>query len=197
MDSLILARHGQSIFSERGLVNGDVTVAGPLTRKGEEEARELGREIADDPIDLCVTTEFERTRQTAELALEGRDFQRLVVSELNDPRYGRYEGGDLETYRSWAGSATSGDEVPGGGESRRHIIERYTRGFRLVLARVERCALVVAHSLPIAYALAARDGTVPAPRVPLVEHARPHRFAAEELERAVTILEGWCAAPTW
>jgi alpha-ribazole phosphatase len=197
MESLILARHGESIFSERGLVNGQVTIAGPLTRRGDEEARALGREIADDPIDLYVTTEFERTRQTAELALAGRDVPRLVVPELNDPLYGRYEGGDLETYRSWAGAAASADAAPGGGESRRHIIERYTRGFRIVLARVEQCALVVAHSLPIAYALAARDGVLPGRRVPLVEHARPYRFAADELDRAVTLLEGWCAAPTW
>lgn len=197
MDAVILARHGESIFSERQLVNGEVTVPGPLTRRGADEARELGRLIAGDPIDLCVTSEFERTRQTADLALDGRDVRRIVVPELNDPLYGRYEGGALEDYRSWADSAASGDAVPGGGESRRLIIERYTRGFRLVLERAERCSLVVAHSLPIAYILAARDATLPARRVPLVEHAHPYRFAAEELERAVTLLEDWCVAPTW
>jgi broad specificity phosphatase PhoE len=197
MDAVILARHGESVFSERQLLNGQSTVAGPLTRRGTDEARALGRAVAGDPIDLCVTSEFERTRQTADLALAGRDVPRLVVPELNDPLYGRYEGGALEDYRSWADSAASDDEVPGGGESRRRIIERYTRGFRLVLARAERCAIVVAHSLPIAYVLAARDGALPARRVPLVEHAHPYRFAAEELERAVTLLEGWCVAPTW
>ncbi len=197
MESLILARHGESIFSERLLVNGEITVPGPLTRTGEEEARALGREIAGDQIDLCVTSEFERTRQTADLALAGRDVPRLVVLELNDPRYGDYEGGDLEAYRSWAGAAASSDPVPGGGESRWVIVERYARGFRLVLARDEECALVVAHSLPIAYVLAARDGAVPARRVPLVEHAHPYRFAADELERAVVLLEDWCAAPNW
>jgi alpha-ribazole phosphatase len=197
MDAVILARHGESIFSERQLVNGEVTVPGPLTHRGADEARELGRRIAGDPIDLCVTSEFERTRQTADLALDGRDVPRIVVPELNDPLYGRYEGGALEDYRSWADSAASGDAVPGGGESRRLIIERYTRGFRLVLERAERCSLVVAHSLPIAYILAARDVTLPARRVPLVEHAHPYRFAAEELEWAVTLLEDWCVAPTW
>jgi broad specificity phosphatase PhoE len=197
MESVILARHGESIFSERLLVNGEVTVPGPLTQRGEEEARALGREIAGDRIDLCVTSEFERTRQTADLALAERDVPRLVVPELNDPRYGEFEGGDLEAYRSWAGLAASDDPVPGGGESRRVIVERYTHGFRLVLARVERCALVVAHSLPIAYVLTAGDGALPGRRVPLTEHAHPYRFAAEELERAVTLLEDWCAAPTW
>ena len=197
MDSVILARHGESIFSEHLLVNGEVSVPGPLTRRGEEEARALGREIAGDAIDLCVTSEFERTRQTADLALAERDVPRLVVPELNDPHYGEFEGRDLAAYRSWAGLAASDDAVPGGGESRRVIIERYARGFRLVLARVERCVLVVAHSLPIAYVLAAGDGALPSRRVPLAEHARPYRLAADELERAVALLEDWCAAPTW
>lgn len=197
MESVILARHGESVFSARQLVNGDVAVAGPLTQRGEDEARGLGRAIADDPVDLCVTSEFERTRQTADVALEGRDVPRLVVPELNDPRYGRFEGGELDEYRSWATAATSRDEAPGGGESRRRIIDRYVRGFRQVLARAEESVLVVIHSLPIAYVLAAHDADPPARRVPLVAHAHPYRFARAELDVAVTLLEDWCAAPTW
>ena len=197
MESVILARHGESIFSEHQLVNGVVAVRGPLTVRGEEEARKLGREIAADPIDLCVTSEFDRTRQTADVALAGRTVARLVVPELNDPRYGDFEGGALEEYRSWATAAASRDEAPGGGESRLNIIARYVRGFRLVLARAEQSVLVVAHSLPIAYVLASLEGTPPAPRVPLVEHAHPYRLPAAGLACAVAVLEDWCAAPTW
>jgi alpha-ribazole phosphatase len=197
MGSVILARHGESVFSERLLVNGEVAVPGPLTAQGEGEARALGREISDVAIDLCVTSEFERTRQTADIALAGRDVERLVVPELNDPLYGRFEGGALEDYRSWAASNSSAEAAPGGGESRRQIVDRYVRGFRLVLARDEPSILVVAHSLPIAYVLAARDGTPPGRRVPLVEHAHPYTLASGELERAVAVLEDWCAAPTW
>ena len=197
MESLILARHGESVFSERMLVNGNVGARVPLTSRGEGEARILQRQISEDAVDLCVTSEFERTQQTADLALAGRDVPRLVVPELNDPRYGRYEGGTLENYRAWADSASSLDPVPGGGESRQQIVERYVRGFRMVLARTERCALVVAHSLPIAYVLAARDGSTPTRRVPLVEHAHPYRFAVDELDHAVSVLEDWCVSPTW
>ena len=197
MEAVILARHGESVFSARGLVNGEVGAPGPLTLRGEEEALALGRAIARDAIDLCVTSEFERTRQTADVALADREIPRLVVPELNDPRYGRFEGGALEEYRGWASSAASHDDVPGGGESRWSILERYVRGFRRVLARGEETVLVVIHSLPIAYVLAARDGDPPARRVPLVEHAHPYRLAASELEGALTLLEEWCAAPTW
>jgi broad specificity phosphatase PhoE len=197
VERVILARHGESVFSERLLVNGDVAVPGPLTVKGEEEARALGRAVAHDRIDLCVTTQFERTRQTAEIALAGRDVPRLVVPELNDPRYGRYESGPLEAYRTWADAARSGDDVPGGGESRRNIVERYARGFRLVLARAEGVVLVVAHSLPIAYVLMALAGREPAPKADVVEHAKPYRLERDELERAVARIDAWCSNPSW
>src|ERR671938_213619 len=98
MERAILARHGESEFSARRYVNGDVTVAVALTERGVDEARRLGEEIAGDEIDVCVTSEFERTKQTAEIALAGRDVPRIVIPELNDPRYGEYEGGPLDAY---------------------------------------------------------------------------------------------------
>jgi len=194
VEHVILARHGESVFSVRALVNGDAAVAGALTEDGVEQARRLGEAIAADPIELCVTSEFERAQETADVALAGRDVPRLVVPELNDPLYGSFEGGPLADYRAWAHAHASGEAPPGGGESRRAIVERYARGYRLVLERPEDTVLVVAHSLPIAYVLA---GGVPGAIVPLVELATPYRFTADELEEAVQALESWLAAPTW
>jgi broad specificity phosphatase PhoE len=197
VERLILARHGESEFSARAALNGDPAVACALTPKGVAEARRLREQLAGEPIDLCVTTRFERVQQTADIALEGRDVPRLVVADFDDPRYGRFEGSQLEEYRSWASSAPSSTPAPGGGESRVAIVERYARGFRSLLERAERRILLVAHSLPIAYALAAREETVPAPRVRLVDYARPYLFDAAEVVRVVDVLESWCAAPTW
>lgn len=194
MERAVLARHGESEFSARGLVSGDLAVSCPLTARGREEARLLGETLAGEPIGLCVTSEFERTRQTAELALAGRDVPVLVVPELNDPDYGAFEGGSLDEYREWARSHGSRDEPPGGGESRLDIVGRYARGFRIVLDRPERTILVAVHSLPISYVLA---GEAPAPRVPLVEHARPYPVTADELRAAVERMEEWVAEPTW
>jgi alpha-ribazole phosphatase len=194
---LLFARHGESAFSVRGLLNGDGSVPGGLTPAGVEQARRLGELVRDEPLDLCVTSALERTIQTADEALRGREVPRRVLPELNDPLYGRFEGGHLEDYRRWAAGNSSSAVPEPGGESRHAIVERYGRVFRELLALPAETILVVAHSLPIAYALAARDGTAPAPRVPLAAYAEPYPFTGEELDRAASLLEAWAAAPSW
>jgi len=192
----ILARHGESEYSLHGRLNGDVTVACGLTKRGRDEARRLGEALRGEPLDLCATSEFQRALETADEALDGRDVPRLVLPDLNDPRYGPYEGGLLADYREWA-SASPSSAVPEGGESRLQIITRYARAFRTLLARPETLILVVCHSLPVAYALSARERRPPTVRVPLAEYAVPYRFSAGELEAATELLERWTTSPTW
>lgn len=195
--NLVLARHGESEYSVGGALNGDISVPCGLTAVGLDQAHALGEALAGESFDLCVTSEFQRTRETADAALGNRDVPRAVIPELNDPLYGPYEGGQIEDYRSWAEGASSKD-VPGpGGESRYEIVERYALAFRLLLARPEESILIVAHSLPIAYALAARAGTAPAARMPLVAYATPYPFTTLELRRAAISLEYWLAFPSW
>jgi ribonuclease H / adenosylcobalamin/alpha-ribazole phosphatase len=197
MERALLVRHGESVFSARGLATGRVDVRCPLTERGRAQARALAKDIAGEDIDLCVTSELERARQTADIALAQRSVRRIVLPELNDPLYGNYEGGPLDAYLTWAFANGSAAEPPGGGERRQTLVARYAAGFRRIVEGPERAALVVTHSLPIAYVLMALAGQDPAPRVPLVEYAEIHTVSALELARAVARLEAWCAAPTW
>jgi broad specificity phosphatase PhoE len=169
----------------------------PLSDRGVAQARLLARRLALEEIDVCVTSELERTRETADLALAGRAVERIVLPELNDPLYGRYEGGPLDAYLAWAVANDSAAEPPGGGEPRQAIVARYAAGLRKIVERPEHVVLVVTHSLPIAYVLMALSGRDPDPRVPLVKYAEPHAVTVDELERAVARLESWSAAPTW
>jgi broad specificity phosphatase PhoE len=197
MDEVILARHGESELSVVGTVNGDPAVACALTPTGREQARKLGDLLADTELDVCVTSEFERVRETADLALAGRDVPRLVLAELNDIRFGRFEGGSLAGYRVWAAANDPTVEAPGGGESRAATIARYVRAYRAILARQERTILVIAHGLPIRYVLNALDHRPPEPLVDQVPYAERFRLSRGELEAAVTLLENWGRRPVW
>jgi broad specificity phosphatase PhoE len=198
MQQLILARHGESEYSSRGLLNGDPSIAVGLTETGAAQARALGAELRETPIDLCVTTEFGRTHRTAELVLGGRAVPVEVWPDLNDPHAGSFEGLPIDDYLVWAGAADSAEAVPGGGQSRQAIVARCARAYRGLLERPEPAILAVLHALPIAYLLSALEGTAPAPRMGrVVEYAHAYRVAADELRPAVELLERWSAAPGW
>ena len=198
MERLILARHGESVYSVRGLVNGDPSVDVGLTETGVEQARALGRALADEPLDVCAVSTLRRTRATAETALAGRTVPIEEIAGFADPRAGRFEGLPLDEYRAWAWSAGSAEDAPGGGESRRAIVARYAAAFRGQLDRPEPVVLSVLHALPIAYLVDAVEGTPPAPRMRrTVEYARPYPLDAGELQRALAVIDAWQEEPTW
>jgi broad specificity phosphatase PhoE len=197
MERALFVRHGESVFSAQALVNGDPSVACGLTELGRRQARQLGERLSGEPVGLCVVTEFPRTHETADLVLGDREVTRLVLPELNDPFYGEFEGGPLADYRVWAATHGPEDAPPGGGETRLAIASRYVRGFRILLARPESTILVVCHSLPIAFAVAAADGRGPRAKMPLITYAEPHVLYEGQLEQAVDRLDEWTRNPVF
>jgi broad specificity phosphatase PhoE len=197
VERAILVRHAESEFGVRDLVNGDPSVDNGLTDAGREQAAALGVLIRDDPVDLCVVTEFGRTQETADIALAGRDVPRLVVPELNDIRFGSFEGRSFNTYVRWAHSHGPLEDCPGGGESRVEAARRFVAGYRQVLERAEVHILAVGHGLPIRYVLGALMELDPVAKVDPVEHAEPFRLSSAQLERAVERLEAWTRNPVF
>jgi broad specificity phosphatase PhoE len=197
MERLILARHGESEYSVRGLVSGDPAVAVPLTAEGRAQARRLGELLAGRTIDLCAVSEFSRTRETAELALDGRGVPIVVVAELNDHAAGDYEGRPLGEYLQWAHGAASDEPIPGAAESRTTVVTRFVRGYRRLLERGEPTILAVLHSLPTVYLLEAAAGRDPASRLDLLPYAEPRELPAAEVAAALARIEKWAASPSW
>ena len=188
-----MARHGESEASAVGLVNGDPSRPIGLSERGRQEARSLGEALAGEAIDLCVVTEFPRTKETADVALEGRLVPRLEVPELNDPGVGDLEGRPIHELREWFRRSGATADVPGGGENRVQAVRRFCRGLRVILGRPEQAILVIAHGLPITYTVLAAHGE----DLPLtlervqVDHASPHRLSRSQVERAITVLNRW------
>lgn len=197
MQTVLVARHAESECSDRGIVNGEPNSRCPLTERGEEQARALGRSLLGRQIDLYVTSEFPRARRTAEIALSGRELPWLELAELNDIRVGAFEQGPLEQYTSWAHTHEPTEQPAGGGESRSEAAARFVRGLRIVLARKEPVILVVTHGLAVSFLREASAGQGFHARHAPVPYARPFEYGAEGLAQALDRIETWLADPRW
>jgi 2,3-bisphosphoglycerate-dependent phosphoglycerate mutase len=190
MDRVILSRHGESVAITEGIENGDPGIDQGLTDCGREQARELGRRIADDPVDLCVVSLFPRVQQTADLSLSGRDMRRIVDPNLNDIRYGEFEGRPKGDYTAWVQSHDLTTPLPGG-ESRMQVAVRLCTAIEGLLDRSEHHALVVTHELLIDDLLRATQGQPPAQLHGDIPFATPHRLDAPDVARGVTFLRSF------
>jgi 2,3-bisphosphoglycerate-dependent phosphoglycerate mutase len=197
VERLILVRHAESEYSAKGLLSGDPRIAVGLTDAGRAQARELGTKLADEQIDLCVTSEFARTIETADVGFAGRDIPRFVVPELNDHPAGDYEGRAIADYLEWAHGSGPGDLIPGTTVTRAAVISRFVRGYALVLDRPERTIVAVLHSLPIVYLLQAAAGADPVARLGMLPYAEPRTLRREEVSSAVARLKRWLESPAW
>ncbi|WP_283138765.1 phosphoglyceromutase [Rhizohabitans arisaemae] len=95
MATLVLLRHGESVWNAEGLFTGWVDVG--LNDKGEGEAARGGRLLVDAGVhpDVVHTSLLNRAIQTADIALGAADLLWLPVRRswrLNERHYGALQG---------------------------------------------------------------------------------------------------------
>ena len=92
MAYLILVRHGESEWNEKGLWTGLADIG--LTEKGKEEARLAGEKLKVLPIDIAFTSVLIRAKQTLDeiKSVLGIDVPTFEDKALNERNYGIYTG---------------------------------------------------------------------------------------------------------
>lgn len=96
VSTLVLLRHGESEWNAANLFTGWVDV--DLSERGEKEAEEAGRLLAEEPgltIDVVYTSVLTRAVRTADLALSVAGKTYLPVHRhwrLNERHYGALQG---------------------------------------------------------------------------------------------------------
>ena len=185
---LILVRHGESIFTANEVLNGDPSAEGSLTERGREQAQKVAETLAEEPIDLCISSAFPRTRETAAIITAGRDIPREVMPELNDPPVGDFEGRPFDEYFEWVRTREWNDTKPGC-ESQLESITRYLRAFQDIVERDAEHVLIVAHAFVTSFALTVAEDEGAALRLDYshreVDLATPYRVRAEDLRRGL------------
>ena len=125
MSSLILIRHGQSLWNAANRFTGWTDI--DLSPEGEEEAAEAGMKLAGNLIDRVHTSDLIRAQRTAEIILKlneaSGDVPTRYDKRLNERHYGSLQGLNkaetaekhgAEQVRIWRRSF---DVAPPGGES--------------------------------------------------------------------------------
>ncbi|MFL2498481.1 MAG: 2,3-bisphosphoglycerate-dependent phosphoglycerate mutase [Candidatus Thalassarchaeum sp.] len=95
MASLILIRHGQSVWNASNRFTGWTDV--DLSDKGVIEAEEAGRQLSEIRIDVVHTSDLIRAQRTAEIVMQhnessGEDVPTRYDWRLNERHYGSLQG---------------------------------------------------------------------------------------------------------
>jgi broad specificity phosphatase PhoE len=184
MRRYVFARHAESAANVDHALNTDPARPVALTPRGRAQARRLGERLADLDVQLAITTNFLRTQQTAELALQGRDVPILIEPDLDEIRAGAFDGKPINAYWAWKERHSPRDRFPGG-ESLDQAIQRYAAALERLLQRTEAVTLVVAHELALRWITDA-DSEIP--------NAVPYLLEEDAVRRAVLRLAGRVAA---
>lgn len=164
MSTLVLLRHGESVWNAEGLFTGWVDV--DLSPKGEEEARRGGRLLAEAGIrpNVVHTSLLKRAIRTANIALEEAGLHWIPVKRswrLNERHYGALQGknkaqtraefGD-EQFMIWRRSYdTPPPPLTKDSEFSQHNDPRYANLPPELMPRTECLADVVRRMLPYWY----------------------------------------------
>lgn len=94
MVSLILIRHGQSVWNASNRFTGWTDV--DLSEKGIGEAEEAGRQLSDVRIDVVHTSDLIRAQRTADIVMQHNEVSGDVPTKydwrLNERHYGALQG---------------------------------------------------------------------------------------------------------
>lgn len=157
MGTLILIRHGQSVWNAENRFTGWVDT--PLSELGREEAHRAGQRLAAEGvhIDVAFTSTLRRAIDTGATVLDElgqSDLEQIQAWELNERFYGALTGRDkAQTAEEFGADQVkiwrrSYDIPPPGGESLKDTADRTIPYFlREVLPQAtgEQVVLVAAH----------------------------------------------------
>ena len=150
MGTLLIVRHGETEWNAEGRIQGHTDIG--LSEKGAEQARSLGKRLADRQIDVAYSSDLKRTSETAKLALSGRDITLNETPRLREYNKGIFEGMTLSEiqekfpaeYPKYLEKDLS--YAPEGGETTRDVSTRMASIFAEIKANhLDETVLVVSH----------------------------------------------------
>lgn len=156
MKEIYFIRHGQTLFNQQDKVQG--WCDSPLTDKGIEVAKRLGKALKDYQFDAVYASTSERAFDTANYVMGHRGPQVILDKRIKEFNFGTLEGDLYESKVLVEGRASDPLQlmIDGwldvGGENLAMVQERIASFFKEI-EDVEGNILIVSHGMWIAAAL--------------------------------------------
>jgi broad specificity phosphatase PhoE len=179
----IFARHAQSVANAAGVLSADPTGSAVLTGQGRAQARALGAQLANMPINLAVCSRLSRTRETITIALAGRPVPVLTEPGFDEVQVGDLNSKPIQAYWDWFATHTTGDRLPHG-ESPNDALRRYAGALRRLLATAGPVTLIVTHEFALRNITVAAALDRPPWSAAAFANAVPYLFSEHAVRRA-------------
>ena len=96
--TLFLIRHGTTEYNAADRLQGRIDLS--LNPLGRKEAQALGDFLADESLDLVISSPMQRARETARIAMGGRDVPLRLEESFVEIDIGAWEGREYAAVRS-------------------------------------------------------------------------------------------------
>jgi broad specificity phosphatase PhoE len=88
---IFFVRHGQTNYNVLGLCNDDTSKNVHLTELGKQQAEKIQEQMKDIFLDLVITSEFPRAKETATIIAKNHTVDFKTDPRLNDRKTGQFE----------------------------------------------------------------------------------------------------------
>ena len=94
--TIYLTRHGETSWNEKKLIQGQTDI--PLNKKGELQAKQLGKRLKNIHFDAVFSSDLIRARRTAEIMILEKKLTVVTTKALRERHFGQYEGKNFRKF---------------------------------------------------------------------------------------------------
>ena len=145
MHNIYFARHGETVWNVENKICG--MTDSPLTEKGRQQARELGRKVRESGvrIDEILYSPLSRAADTAKAVVEATGLPARCEPRLREQCFGRYEGTPRDGAEFRLSKTHFADRYDGG-ESMMQLAQRIYNLLDELRQDEDKTYLLVAHN---------------------------------------------------
>lgn len=138
MVTLYLARHGQTEENLARIFQGHLP--GCLTREGQLQALQLGKQLESVPLTRIFSSDLQRVKDTVCLAMGNRNLPWETTSMLREMDWGSWTGLPIDS--------VDRSKLPANAETKEMLYRRAEKCVSYIRSHFDgECILVVAHGL--------------------------------------------------